>query len=132
MDIAFSADDLRLVTGSGDQTARLIDMQTQQTMYTMAGHSSSVKQVSFQPGQESIIATSGRDGSIRLWDTRCRERVSPQVHLRTSFRSKTSSQGENDMSISPATLIRCISGAHTYRQPLTPSQGAENARGSSR
>ncbi|KAI9667405.1 MAG: hypothetical protein M1821_000220 [Bathelium mastoideum] len=71
MDIAFSPDDLRLVTGSGDQTAKIIDMRTQQTTYVMAGHLSSVKQVKFQPGQDRIVATSARDGSIRLWDTRC-------------------------------------------------------------
>ncbi|KAL9096844.1 MAG: hypothetical protein Q9165_000808 [Trypethelium subeluteriae] len=132
MDLAFSPDDLRLVTGSGDQTSTVIDMQTQRTIYTMAGHSSSVKQVTFQPGQDRIVATSGRDGSIRLWDTRCRERTPPQVHLRTSFESQISSGSQDDVLIYNATLMRSIPGAHAVRQPLVPSQGAENARSSTR
>ncbi|KAF2239032.1 WD40 repeat-like protein [Viridothelium virens] len=132
MDLAFSPDDLRLVVGSGDQTSTVIDMQTQQTIYTMPGHSSSVKQVAFQPGQDRIVATSGRDGSIRLWDTRCRDRTSSQVNLRTSFESQISSGSQDDVLIHNAALLRSIPGAHAVRQPLTPSQGAENVRGNTR
>ena len=132
MDVAFSPDDLRLATGSGDQTARLIDMRTQQTTYLMVGHSSSVKQVAFQPGQDRIIATSGRDGSIRLWDTRCHERQAAQIQLQTSMGPQVSSQSLDDLSLSHAALIRSYSGAHTNRLPLAPSQGAENASGSTK
>lgn len=52
-------------------------MRTQQTRYIMAGHMSSVKQVRFQPGNDSILATSSRDGSVQLWDLRCRGSDAP-------------------------------------------------------
>lgn len=79
MDIAFSSDDYLLATASGDQTARVIDMRTQQTRFIMAGHISSVKQVRFQPGNDSILATSSRDGSVQVWDLRCRGSEAPAL-----------------------------------------------------
>lgn len=72
LDLAFSPDDLLLATASGDQTSQVIDMPNQRAIFTMAGHVSSVKQVCFQPGSSSVIASSSRDGSVQIWDLRCR------------------------------------------------------------
>ncbi|KAK8189386.1 WD40-repeat-containing domain protein [Phyllosticta capitalensis] len=74
MDITFSSDDFLLATASGDQTARVIDARTQRTTYVLGGsvgHQSSVKQICFQPENDNVLATSSRDGSVRLWDLRC-------------------------------------------------------------
>lgn len=71
MDVTFSSDDYVLATASGDQTARVVDMQTQQTMCTLSGHKSSVKQVRFRPGDDNMVTTSARDGTVQLWDLRC-------------------------------------------------------------
>jgi WD40 repeat protein len=70
MDIQFSSDDAYIATGSGDQTAQIIDARTQQTVSVLAGHKSSVKQVRFQPGNDKVVATSSRDGSVQIWDLR--------------------------------------------------------------
>ncbi|KAI9765761.1 MAG: hypothetical protein M1840_007195 [Geoglossum simile] len=74
LDLAFSPTDSLLATASGDQTARIIDMPTQRTSAILAGHVSSVKQVRFQPGtsSSSVIATSSRDGTVQIWDLRCK------------------------------------------------------------
>ena len=72
LDVAFSADDLLLATASGDQTTHVIDMPTQRTTSVLTGHSSSIKQVCFQPGSSNVIATSSRDGSVQIWDLRCK------------------------------------------------------------
>ena len=74
LDLAFSSDDLLLATASGDQTAHIVDMPTQQTIGLLAGHAASMKQIRFQPGQGSnnVIATSSRDGDIHIWDLRCK------------------------------------------------------------
>ena len=72
LDLAFSPDDLLLATASGDQTTHIIDMPTQRVTTILSGHSSSVKQVCFQPGSSDVIATSSRDGSVQIWDLRCR------------------------------------------------------------
>lgn len=70
LDLAFSPDDLLLATASGDQTSQVIDMPTQCTTHKMTGHSSSVKQVCFQPGSSNVLASSSRDGSVQIWDLR--------------------------------------------------------------
>lgn len=72
MDVQFSSDDLYLAAGSGDQTAQIVDVRTQQTLAVLAKHKSSVKQVRFQPGDDKIVATSSRDGAVQIWDLRCK------------------------------------------------------------
>lgn len=71
MDLAFSPCDYILATASGDQTARIVDMQTQRTLCVLAGHRSSVKQVRFHPGNDKLLTTSARDGLVNVWDLRC-------------------------------------------------------------
>ncbi|KAK8110444.1 WD40 repeat-like protein [Apiospora kogelbergensis] len=74
IDLDFSADDSLIATASGDQTGRVIDMMTQSTIAVLLNHTASLKQVRFQPGQSnnSVLATSSRDGSVQIWDLRCR------------------------------------------------------------
>lgn len=72
MDVHFSSDDSYLAAGSGDQTAQIVDVRTQQTLSVLAKHKSSVKQVRFQPGDDKIVATSSRDGAVQIWDLRCK------------------------------------------------------------
>jgi WD40 repeat protein len=72
LDLDFSEDDYRLATASGDQTSRVIDVMTQTPIAVLDQHTSSLKQVRFQPGrgQGNVLATSSRDGSIKIWDLR--------------------------------------------------------------
>jgi WD40 repeat protein len=70
MDICFSSDDMLLATGSGDQRSLIIDIRTQTATYTLHRHQTSVKQVRFMPGNEKVLATSSRDGTVCLWDMR--------------------------------------------------------------
>jgi WD40 repeat protein len=74
IDLCFTLDDSLLATASGDQTSKVVDMTTQTTISVLSKHSASLKQVRFQPGtsNNSIIATSSRDGCVKIWDLRCR------------------------------------------------------------
>lgn len=74
IDMVFSEDDMLLATASGDQTARVVDVLTQTTLSILGNHSASLKQVRFQPGanSKSVLATSSRDGSVQIWDLRCK------------------------------------------------------------
>lgn len=76
-----------LATASGDQSARVVDMGTQTTVAVLGAHSASLKQVRFQPGgnNRNILATSGRDGSIYIWDLRCAGWDGPQTSLWTAI-----------------------------------------------
>ncbi|KAK5148757.1 hypothetical protein LTR04_000552 [Oleoguttula sp. CCFEE 6159] len=127
MDLAFSSDDLLLATASGDQTARIIDVRAQSTRFVMAGHASSVKQVRFQPGNDSVIATSSRDGSVRLWDTRCRGSEGPVLNIRTSL----DPDGPDPLTMTPhisryVDTYNSIPDAHAYRQSLQTLQKTAN------
>lgn len=95
LDLCFSPDDLLLATASGDQSSRVIDMPTQQPIFGMAAHTSSVKQVRFQSGHCKVIATSSRDGSVLIWDLRCRGYDGPVQDLRARL-SSTENDGSSD------------------------------------
>lgn len=58
-------------------------MGTQTTIAILGIHSASLKQVRFQPGanNKSVLATSGRDGSIQIWDLRCKGYDGPQCRM---------------------------------------------------
>ncbi|TVY36695.1 Cell division cycle protein [Lachnellula subtilissima] len=98
IDMCFTDDDTFLATASGDSTARVVDMTTQTTIGIFGNHVASLKQVRFQPGanNKSVLATSSRDGSVQLWDLRCKGRDGPVNELsvpvqpphRTTFRSE--------------------------------------------
>jgi WD40 repeat protein len=74
IDLAFSPDDYLLATASGDQTGRVLDMMTQTPVALLHHHTASLKQVRFQPGKTNgaVLATSSRDGSVQIWDLRCK------------------------------------------------------------
>lgn len=97
MDIAFCSDDYILATASGDQTARVVDMQSQRTMCILTGHKSSVKQVRFQPYDDNIITTSARDGCVQVWDLRCGGKSAVQ-----NFRASRGSRMDGNGRVQPA------------------------------
>ena len=59
----------RMVSGSGDSTARIWDCETGTPMHTLKGHSSWVLAVSWCP-DNSMVATGSMDNSVRLWDAK--------------------------------------------------------------
>jgi WD40 repeat protein len=83
IDMIFSQDDTLLATASGDQSARVVDMTTQATISVLQDHSASLKQVRFQPGtnSNSVLATSSRDGTVQIWDLRCKGNDGPKQRL---------------------------------------------------
>ncbi|KAL8715382.1 MAG: hypothetical protein Q9220_000715 [cf. Caloplaca sp. 1 TL-2023] len=117
LDLAFSPDDLLLATASGDQTSQIIDMPTQRAICTLAIHSSSLKQVMFQPGSSSVIATSSRDGNVGLWDLRCKGSERPVRDLRISLDGPESGHTSGGKTIYGA-HIDAIMGAHASRASL--------------
>ncbi|XP_026147295.1 denticleless protein homolog isoform X1 [Carassius auratus] len=70
-DIAWVPGANRLVTASGDQTARLWDVITGDLLGTFKGHQCSLKSVAFSKQEKAVFSTGGRDGNIMIWDTRC-------------------------------------------------------------
>ncbi|XP_030637580.1 denticleless protein homolog [Chanos chanos] len=70
-DLAWVPGEARLVTASGDQTARLWDVKTGELLGGFKGHLCSLKSVTFPKHERAVFSTGGRDGNIMIWDTRC-------------------------------------------------------------
>ncbi|XP_078589625.1 denticleless protein homolog isoform X1 [Branchiostoma floridae x Branchiostoma japonicum] len=60
-----------MVTASGDQTARIWDMGSNNLMGVFKGHTCSVKSASFRTNDKWVFCTGARDGNILVWDGRC-------------------------------------------------------------
>lgn len=97
----------------------------------MCGHLSSVKQVRFQPGNDKVIATSSRDGSVRLWDLRCRGGMRPVHQTQVSFDPDAGQKDSVPKWIS-AGVYNVIPAAHAERQWLPASLTALNSAASQR
>jgi WD40 repeat protein len=66
--VAFGSDGRRVVTGSGDGTARLWDVTTGQEIRRFEGDADWVLSVAFAPDGRTVL-TGSRDRIARLWDT---------------------------------------------------------------
>ena len=117
LDMTFSSDDALLATASGDQTCQIIDMPRQQPTHTLWGHSASVKQIKFQPGYNSVLATSSRDGCIQLWDLRCAGVKGPTLNVNTIHGSGEEDEPRKSSRASTVTHAACVNvfrRAHRY------------------
>jgi denticleless len=68
-DLAWSVDDTKLLTASGDCTAGICDVETG-VASMLVGHCGSVKSIRNSSSNASVYATAARDGKIFLWDDR--------------------------------------------------------------
>ncbi|KAL8280177.1 hypothetical protein RQP46_007507 [Phenoliferia psychrophenolica] len=69
-DLAWSDDDSMIATASGDQTVKIWDAETRTCTGVLAGHTCTIKNVTWDPFSPHMLATASRDGSIRVWDRR--------------------------------------------------------------
>jgi WD40 repeat protein len=65
--VAITPDGKRAVSASSDQTLRLWDLESGQSLHTFEGHTDSVNGVAITPdGKRAVSASS--DQTLRLWD----------------------------------------------------------------
>ena len=64
---AFSPDGTRIVTASGDKTARIWDAATGKEITVLRGHENEVTSAAFSPDGTRIV-TASEDKTARIWD----------------------------------------------------------------
>lgn len=72
-DVKWNHADTLLASASGDQSTRISCPTSSRTLYSLRGHTSTVKCVAWDPANENLLSTGGRDGSICMWDLRVGE-----------------------------------------------------------
>jgi WD40 repeat protein len=65
--VALSPDGKKIVTGGGDETARIWDAETQKELHVLKGHRDAVASVAFSPDGKKVITVAA--GIVRFWDT---------------------------------------------------------------
>ncbi|NWU69149.1 DTL protein, partial [Pterocles burchelli] len=73
-DLAWVPGEHRIVTASGDQTAKVWDVIAGELLGICKGHQCSLKSVAFSRFEKAVFCTGGRDGNIMVWDTRCNKK----------------------------------------------------------
>ena len=80
--VAFSPDGFLLAAASSDNTVKLIDVETRETIDTLGGHTDVVTSVAFLPTPGGTrLASGSRDGTVKLWDVMTRKHIATlEVH----------------------------------------------------
>ncbi|CAG5118383.1 unnamed protein product [Candidula unifasciata] len=69
-DLEWFSEENKLLTGSGDQTILLYDVETCQRQEIFRGHASSIKSISSKVHDNAVFVSGSRDGHIMMWDKR--------------------------------------------------------------
>ena len=90
-DLVWSHQGDAILTASGDQNAKLWDVESGLCRASFLGHASSVKSVSFAHNSPDLFVSSARDGAIMLWDARVRGAAGPvgaihAAHVRPTYK----------------------------------------------
>ena len=74
VNVAFSPDGRRIVTGGTDTTLKVWHAETGEELHTLKGHSKAVTQVAFSPDGNQIVSGS-LDTTLKVWDAETGEEV---------------------------------------------------------
>jgi WD40 repeat protein len=71
MTFALSPDGRRLIAGGEKKTVKIWDVETEQELRSLEGHSGDVGATAFSPDAEGRwVASAGEDSTVKIWDSR--------------------------------------------------------------
>lgn len=100
--VSFSRDGNLLVSGSGDTTAIIWDVQSKKPLFQINDHRRTVYAVAFSKLQNNLMATSSSDGHLILWDVNKRSKIATLVE------GDTTSNGIMSLDFSPTENILAV------------------------
>lgn len=113
-DVAWMPGELKLVTASGDHTAKLWDVSGSEMkqINCFHAHTRSVKTAVFRYQDQAVFATGARDGSIMVWDIRANhyERPKPDNCIVNAHNIGTISNVRHRRAISYGSRAQSITG----------------------
>lgn len=79
----FSRDGTRVVTASGDRTARIWDAMTGRMLFTLAGHENEVTSATFSADGQRVV-TASMDLSVRIWNAKTGDELNDAHRIEVS------------------------------------------------
>ncbi|HEY9853202.1 MAG TPA: WD40 repeat domain-containing protein [Leptolyngbyaceae cyanobacterium] len=67
--VKISADKTIIASGGTDNTAKLWNLNTEELIFTLSGHSGSINTLAFSP-QDNIVVSGSSDKTIKIWDVK--------------------------------------------------------------
>ncbi|KAF3323229.1 denticleless protein [Carex littledalei] len=83
-DLCWIKDGTQILTASGDQTVNIWNVETTKHLGILAGHTGSVKSLSYHPSNPELLVSGSRDGSFAIWDFRCNSNLKSSKSLNTN------------------------------------------------
>ncbi|XP_033226127.1 protein lethal(2)denticleless [Belonocnema kinseyi] len=114
-DLSWMPKEMKLVTASGDHSARLWDVTPTgfNLIQSFVAHTRSVKNVVFRQQDNAVFATGARDGVIMVWDTRANHGVNPKPDncmMNAHAIGKSLSNSAKKKCLTPASRSQSITG----------------------
>ncbi|KAJ1996972.1 DNA polymerase alpha accessory factor Mcl1, partial [Coemansia thaxteri] len=83
-DISISSTERQVAIATDDENIRIVSLLDMALLHTLVGHRGSVNSVAYSP-DSTYLASSGCDGTVRIWDMRDGDPACVHIMLKTAY-----------------------------------------------